>query len=121
MHKYNYDLFILLTSSIYKTIDLGKNEFRCLFVRIFGTLYRSLRSDNCFPYNILSGCVLSLRINFILFKMRRSHCVMTSSWFLPTSPPAVLISLSIRCLSCLKKLPPQHTRPKVIVLLTIDE
>ena len=39
MHKYNYDLVILLTSS-YKMIDFGKNEFKYLFVRVFGTLYR---------------------------------------------------------------------------------
>ena len=46
MHKYNYDLVILVTSSLYKSKDFGKNEFRGLFVPVFGTLYRSLRSNS---------------------------------------------------------------------------
>ena len=52
MHKCYYDLVILLTSSLYKTIDVGKNEFRCLF----GTLYRSLR---------ISTKQLPIKLNFL--------------------------------------------------------
>ena len=53
MQKYNYNLVFLLTPSLYDTIDFGKNEFRCLFVRVFETLYQSLLSDSCFPCNIV--------------------------------------------------------------------
>ena len=65
MHKYNYDLVILLTSSLYKTIDVGKNEFRCLF----RTLYRSLR---------ISTKQLPIMLNFLSHRLiARKHMRLT--------------------------------------------
>ena len=96
----------------YNIIILREKDSLFLLVHVHGKLKQPLRSINYILYSGCRECVVSLGINFFLFRTRLFYFELMFSYFTPTKPIAALTILFKSSPSCFEISLHQYTTTK---------